>query len=62
MSDHATRTRLIDEIQQINRSAHRDWLESFGDDALRHYLDRLHSTLEPRGARRAQSELRHAEA
>ncbi len=62
MSEHATRNRLIDEIQQINRSAQRAWLESFGDDALSHYLDRLRTTLEPRGAHGAQSELRHAEA
>ena len=51
---------IIAGIQQINRSARRDWLESFADDALQHYLDRLHTTLEPRPAQRAESELRHA--
>jgi hypothetical protein len=40
---------IIEGIQQINRSAHRDWLEVFDIHALRRYLDHLQRTLEPRG-------------
>ena len=48
-----SKTQIIASIQQINRSAHRDWLEFFDIDALRRYLDHLHCTLEPRGGRSA---------
>jgi hypothetical protein len=40
---------IIDGIQQINRSARRDWLIEFDQGALRQYLDHLQHTLEPRG-------------
>jgi hypothetical protein len=46
-----SRTKVIEAIQEINRSAARDWLESFDTGALRHYLDHLEITLEPRGRR-----------
>jgi hypothetical protein len=41
--------RIIDEIQQINQSARRDWLDTFATSALCRYLDRLELTLGPRG-------------
>ena len=44
-----TKSQLIDSIQQINRSASRDWLTLFAVDPLRAYLDHLQHTLEPRG-------------
>jgi hypothetical protein len=44
-----SRTKVIDAIQELNRSAQRQWLESFDTGALRHYLDHLEVTLEPRG-------------
>ncbi len=44
-----TKSQLIDSIQQINRSASRNWLTFFETDALRAYLDHLQHTLEPRG-------------
>ena len=44
-----SRSKVIDAIQQINRSARRDWLETFDTPALRCYLDHLEVTLEPRG-------------
>ena len=44
-----SKKQLIDGIQQINRSARRDWLEVFDIYALRRYLDHLQRTLEPRG-------------
>ena len=37
----STKPQLIEEIQLINRSADRTWLESFDDSALRQYLERL---------------------
>ncbi len=45
-----SKAKLIDSIQQINRSANRDWLDLFDVSDLRHYLDHLQQTLEPRGA------------
>ena len=50
MARQSTRQKLIDEIQLINRSADRSWLESFADSALRTYLDRLALTIGPRTA------------
>ena len=44
-----TKQQIIDGIQQINRSAQRDWLNVFDINALRRYLDHLQRTLEPRG-------------
>jgi hypothetical protein len=41
--------KIIDEIQQINQSARRDWLDTFATSALCRYLDRLELTLGPRG-------------
>ena len=40
---------IIDGIQQINRSANRDWLIEFDERALRRYLDHLQRAVEPRG-------------
>jgi hypothetical protein len=44
-----SKDQIINGIQQINRSARRDWLIEFDADALRKYLDHLHQALEPRG-------------
>lgn len=44
-----SKERLIEDIQEHNRSAHREWLELFDVDALRRYLEHLRWTLEPRG-------------
>jgi hypothetical protein len=44
-----SKSQLIDEIQQINRSAGRDWLVLFDIAALRSYLDHLQVAIEPRG-------------
>ncbi len=44
-----SKTRIIDAIPQLNRSARADWLDSFATDALRRYLDHLQVTIEPRG-------------
>jgi hypothetical protein len=44
-----SKAQIIEGIQQINVSAARDWLENFDAPALRHYLDHLQRTLEPRG-------------
>ena len=46
-----TKQQIIECIQQINRSARRDWLEIFDISALRRYLDHLQSSLEPRGGK-----------
>ena len=43
-----TKTRIISAIQQLNRSARREWLDAFAAPALRLYLDHLEITLEPR--------------
>jgi len=43
------KSQLISAIQQINRTARADWLESFDISALRNYLNNLQRTLEPRG-------------
>ena len=43
------KTQVIQGIQQINRSAKKDWLISFDLSALNRYLDHLQRTLEPRG-------------
>ena len=40
---------IINAIQELNRSARRDWLDAFAIPALRRYLDHLEVTLEPRG-------------
>ena len=45
-----SKDQIIDGIVQINRSACRDWLGAFDSRSLRHYLDHLQRTLEPRGA------------
>ncbi len=44
------RVHIISAIQQLNRSATREWLEMFATTALRQYLDHLEVTLEPRGS------------
>jgi hypothetical protein len=44
-----SKERIIQAIQQINRSARREWLSMFDALALRRYLDHLQRTLEPRG-------------
>ncbi len=43
------KTQTITAIQEINRSASRDWLDFFEVSALRHYLDHLQQTIQPRG-------------
>ena len=43
------KNQIIDHIQEINRSARREWLDVFDERALEHYLDHLQRTLEPRG-------------
>jgi hypothetical protein len=45
--------KLIELIQQINRSAGADWLSRFDESALVLYLDHLQRTLEPRGGHSA---------
>ena len=44
-----TKAWIIDAIQQLNRSARREWLDMFATTALCRYLDHLEITLEPRG-------------
>ena len=44
-----SKAQIIDAIQQLNRSARREWLDMFATSALRRYLDHLQLTLEPRG-------------
>ena len=44
-----SKAHIIDGILQLNRSARRDWLDTFAKPALRRYLDHLEVTLEPRG-------------
>lgn len=44
-----SKSQLIEGIQQINQSAHHDWLSLFDVSALKRYLDHLHWQLEPRG-------------
>lgn len=43
------REHLIEAIVRISPGASADFLARFGDDALRHYLDRLDSAEQPRG-------------
>lgn len=43
------REHLIEAIVRVSPGATADFLARFGDDALRHYLDRLDSTEQPRG-------------
>ena len=43
------KSRVIEAILQLNRSARPDWLNNFAVAALRQYLDHLELTLEPRG-------------
>lgn len=43
-----TKARIIEAIQQLNKSARREWLELFATPALCRYLDHLQVTLEPR--------------
>ncbi len=44
-----SKTRVINAIVQLNRSAPPDWLNNFAVTALRKYLDHLEFTIEPRG-------------
>jgi hypothetical protein len=44
-----SKDQIIAGIQQINRSARRDWLIEFDHGALRQYLDHLQQAIEPRG-------------
>jgi len=46
-----TKVQIIRAIQELNHSAHQDWLGLFDTVALRKYLDHLQITLEPRGGR-----------
>ena len=43
------KNQLIDSIRQINRTAKAEWLAMFDISSLRHYLDNLQRTIEPRG-------------
>ena len=45
-----SKAQMIDQIQQINRSAARDWLDLFTRSELGQYLAHLQLTLEPRGS------------
>ena len=47
------KTRVIEHIRDLNRTARREWLETFDLAALRHYLDHLKQSLGPRTARAA---------
>lgn len=40
---------LIQSIRELNRSAHRDWLDQFDRASLQRYLDHLLHGSEPRG-------------
>ena len=44
-----SKTRVINAIVQLNRSAPPDWLNKFAVAALQRYLDHLEVTIEPRG-------------
>lgn len=44
-----TREQVIDRIMELNRSARAEFLESFDDNRLNHYLDHLVSAAGPRG-------------
>lgn len=44
-----SKDQIIASIQQINRSARREWLGLFDISALHRYLDHLQHALEPRG-------------
>ncbi len=44
-----SKTRVINAIMQLNRSAPPDWLNKFAAPALRKYLDHLEVAIEPRG-------------
>lgn len=48
-SSMMSKNQIIENIQQINRSARQEWLNLFDISALRRYLDHLQRTLEPRG-------------
>lgn len=48
-----SKSQLIEGIQQLNRSAQRDWLDLFDASALRRYLDHLHWMLGPRNGNNA---------
>ena len=50
-----SKTRIIDAILQLNRSATAEWLDKFATPALRRYLDHLQVTIEPRGRASAAS-------
>jgi hypothetical protein len=43
------KNQLIESIRQINRTAKAEWLSMFDISSLRHYLDNLQRTIEPRG-------------
>ncbi len=44
-----TREQVIDRIMEFNRSARAEFLETFDDDRLNHYLDHLVCASSPRG-------------
>ena len=44
-----TREQVIDRIIEFNRSARVEFLETFDDDRLNHYLEHLVATARPRG-------------
>ncbi|MHC4219108.1 MAG: hypothetical protein ACYSU7_11705 [Planctomycetota bacterium] len=52
-----SKPKTIEAIQQLNRSAKRDWLDTFATCSLRRYLNRLELTLGPRG--RQSTWIRH---
>ncbi|MFO0874877.1 MAG: hypothetical protein U0575_13025 [Phycisphaerales bacterium] len=43
------RQQIIDRIREVNVTARVGWLGQFDEPQLRHYLDHLNHTLEPRG-------------
>ncbi|MHC5002156.1 MAG: hypothetical protein ACYTJ0_03455 [Planctomycetota bacterium] len=47
------KSKVIELISEINRSARRDWLAAFDLESLRLYLEHLQRTIEPRGSHSA---------
>ena len=44
------KARVIEHIRTLNRTARREWLETFDLGALRQYLDHLQQSMAPRTA------------
>lgn len=49
LTPRLTREQVVDRIMSLNRSARAEFLETFDDEGLRHYLDHLIATSVPRG-------------